>query len=136
MYGWLSWRRACRAGARAAPAGGAPRRHDGAALAALVGAGALPAVVAPALAQNPPPASAGLGNVRVEEGYADLAAAVMPAVVNVRVERSAAGEAQAQGPMDDPEMRRFFERFFGAPPRARAGPVRAGPGQGGRTRAG
>ena len=96
--------------------------------AALVGAGALPSV-GPALAQNPPPASAGLGNVRVEEGYADLAAAVMPAVVNVRVERSAAGEGQAQGPMDDPEMRRFFERFFGAPPEGPGRPGQ-GPGQG------
>lgn len=105
-----------------------------AAIVALAGASTLPALVGPALAQNPPPASAGLGNVRVEEGYADLAAAVMPAVVNVRVERSAAAEAQAPGgPTDDPEMRRFFERFFGAPPEgpgARPGQGRPGQGQG------
>jgi serine protease Do len=104
----------------------------GTVVAALVGAGALPAAVGPALAQGTQPANAGLGNLKVEEGYADLAAAVMPAVVNVRVERSAAGEAQAQGPMDDPEMRRFFERFFGTPPEGpgRPGQGPQGPGQG------
>lgn len=72
----------------------------------------------PVLAQSaptPPPANANLPPPP-DAGYADLVAAVKPAVVNVRVER----EAGPQGPMGgpggppmDPEMRRFFERFFG-----------------------
>ena len=40
-------------------------------------------------------------------------AAVKPAVVNVRVDRTEQASAEAQGPMMDPDMRRFFERFFG-----------------------
>ena len=40
-------------------------------------------------------------------------AAVKPAVVNVRVDRTEEASAEAQGPMMDPDMRRFFERFFG-----------------------
>jgi len=47
-------------------------------------------------------------------GYADLVAAVKPAVVNVRVERTETA-AETQSPMMDPDMRRFFERFFGEP---------------------
>ena len=59
--------------------------------------------------------------------------AVKPAVVNVRVERAADGDA-ARGPMGpnmDPEMRRFFERFFGEPggPGGPNGPM-PGPQQG------
>jgi serine protease Do len=55
-------------------------------------------------------------------GYADLVAAVKPAVVNVRVERTETAAAEIQGPMMDPEMRRFFERFFGEPGEGR-GPM-------------
>ena len=52
----------------------------------------------------------------VNTGYADLVAAVKPAVVNVRVERTDDAEGDRAGPaMADPEMRRFFERFFGEP---------------------
>ena len=71
-----------------------------------------------ALAQNPPPANAAVANLHHEDtGYADLVAAVKPAVVNVRVEKSEnAEEAQAQSPFNDPEMRKFFERFFGQVP--------------------
>ena len=73
--------------------------------------------------ETPAPANAQLaGTTIVNTGYADLVAAVKPAVVNVRVERNADAGPAAQGPMADPEMRRFFERFFGEPGQ--------GPGQG------
>jgi serine protease Do len=66
--------------------------------------------------ETPPPANANLDAAVVPHaGYADLVAAVKPAVVNVRVEREAEAGPMAQGPMADPEMRRFFERFFGEP---------------------
>jgi serine protease Do len=71
--------------------------------------------------ETPAPANAKLAGVTVPAtGYADLVAAVKPAVVNVRVDRTADAGDAIQGPMMDPEMRRFFERFFGEP----------GPGQG------
>ncbi len=67
--------------------------------------------------ETPAPANAGLAAVApANSGYADLVQAVKPAVVNVRVERTAsADEGQGDGPGQnmDPEMRRFFERFFG-----------------------
>jgi serine protease Do len=67
-------------------------------------------------AQTPPPANAGLTTTYANSGYADLVAAVKPAVVNVRVERTAAEETGGPRiPNMDPEMRRFFERFFGEP---------------------
>ena len=70
------------------------------------------------------PANAKLaGTTIVNTGYADLVAAVKPAVVNVRVERDADAGPVAQGPMADPEMRRFFERFFGEPGQGQ-GPMR------------
>ncbi|HEX6013847.1 MAG TPA: trypsin-like peptidase domain-containing protein, partial [Geminicoccaceae bacterium] len=71
----------------------------------------------PTLAETAAPANAKLTNTYANSGYADLVEAVKPAVVNVRVERAADGDA-ARGPMGpnmDPEMRRFFERFFGEP---------------------
>lgn len=46
--------------------------------------------------------------------YSALVEAVLPAVVNVSVERTEVSRA-GPGPMADPEMRRFFERFFGQP---------------------
>src|SRR3954447_26238360 len=66
---------------------------------------------------NPPPAHADV-KAPVDTGYADLAAAVMPAVVNVRVERTtqAAENGGPDSPFNDPEMRKFFERFFGQVP--------------------
>ena len=74
--------------------------------------------------QTPPPANAGLTTNYAYTGYADLVQAVKPAVVNVRVERDASGDEVAQGPMADPEMRRFFERFFGEQGQGQ-GPMRA-----------
>ena len=74
--------------------------------------------------QTPPPANAGLTTNYAYTGYADLVQAVKPAVVNVRVERDASGDEVAQGPMADPEMRRFFERFFGEQGQNQ-GPMRA-----------
>ena len=63
--------------------------------------------------ETPPPANATLTTTYANAGYADLVAAVKPAVVNVRVERTAAPDESMGGPNMDPEMRRFFERFFG-----------------------
>lgn len=66
--------------------------------------------------ETPPPANASLTTTYANAGYADLVAAVKPAVVNVRVERTAEPEEAMGGqggPNMDPEMRRFFERFFG-----------------------
>jgi serine protease Do len=66
---------------------------------------------------NPPPANADI-KAPVDTGYADLAAAVMPAVVNVQVERTqqVAEGGGPDSPFNDPEMRKFFERFFGQVP--------------------
>ena len=76
--------------------------------------------------QTPPPANAGLTTNYTYTGYADLVQAVKPAVVNVRVEREASGDEVAQGQMADPEMRRFFERFFGEQGQGQGqGPMRA-----------
>ena len=67
--------------------------------------------------ESTPPANAALTTVYANSGYADLVAAVKPAVVNVRVERTASGDDEGDAPHHgqkmDPEMRRFFERFFG-----------------------
>ncbi|HET6467113.1 MAG TPA: DegQ family serine endoprotease [Geminicoccaceae bacterium] len=85
-----------------------------AAVALLMGAATMP--LAESHTQLPANAAATRG---FEEGYADLVAAVQPAVVNVKVERSAAGPRgprQGRTPFDDPELRRFFERFFGQMP--------------------
>jgi serine protease Do len=121
------------------------RRRRGAGFrAALLGSAALlgvtgltaleprPALGQAAAQQAAPPAPAGTQvPVNPEDGYADLAAAVIPAVVNVQVERSASagdGPGGDRGtPFDDPEMRRFFERFFGPAPDG-ARPGRGGPG--------
>ena len=65
-------------------------------------------------AETPAAANANIATAATPfSGYADLVAAVKPAVVNVRVDRTEAASAEAQGPMMDPDMRRFFERFFG-----------------------
>lgn len=116
------------------PARTRPRRLRasllGTAAALGVATGALVYAQQPALGQATAPVSAGLANLAVEDGYADLAEAVMPAVVNVRVERAAASgatEGRPDGrpaPFEDPEMRRFFERFFGEP--GQGGPGRPG----------
>ncbi len=50
----------------------------------------------------------------LERSYAQLVEAVLPAVVNVQVERTERA-APAPTPFADPDMRRFFERFFGMP---------------------
>jgi serine protease Do len=83
---------------------------------AILGLG-LVAIEQPAWSQgSPPPANANVAAVQ-DEGYADLAAAVMPAVVNVQIESTGeGGDRPARTPFDDPDMRRFFERFFGQMP--------------------
>lgn len=94
-------------------------RRPGGRTKALASAAVLALLVAgiglPVLAEAPPPANANLTTTYANSGYADLVQAVKPAVVNVDVERSAtAAEAfGGQGPFMDPELRRFFERFFG-----------------------
>ncbi|HMR30814.1 MAG TPA: Do family serine endopeptidase [Geminicoccaceae bacterium] len=74
-----------------------------------------------AWSDNPVPQSAQITQLPADQGYADLVAAVAPAVVNVSVERTVdedeGGSGLPQG-MNDPEMRRFFERFFGEMPDA------------------
>jgi serine protease Do len=50
----------------------------------------------------------------LDRSYAQLVEALLPAVVNVQVERSER-DAPTPAPFADPEMRRFFERFFGQP---------------------
>jgi serine protease Do len=98
------------------------RRRVAAAALSSVAALAIIAGVAthPFAAPNAPPANASVQTVPVEQGYADLVAAVQPAVVNVKVERTAEQQGGPRGmrrsPFDDPEMRRFFERFFGQLP--------------------
>jgi serine protease Do len=63
----------------------------------------------PALAVAPyPPAGATVSSRPAEEGYAELAAAVMPTVVNVRAERRLTPEQDR----DDLELRRFLERHL------------------------
>ena len=71
-----------------------------------------------AWSDNPLPASSQITQVPADQGYADLVAAVAPAVVNVSVDRVADEEEGGGLPrgMNDPEMRRFFERFFGEMP--------------------
>jgi serine protease Do len=105
----------------AAASRGRPRRAR-LAVAALGSVAALALIagatgVAPALSDNPLPANTALRGQSTDRGYADLVQAVMPAVVNVSVER-ADDEPDMPGrmPFGDPEMRRFFERFFGELP--------------------
>src|SRR3954452_8808402 len=66
---------------------------------------------------NAAPANADI-KAPVDNGYADLAAAVMPAVVNVQVERTtqAAENGGPDSPLHPPDMRKFLERFFGQVP--------------------
>ncbi|MDF1587126.1 DegQ family serine endoprotease [Marinimicrococcus flavescens] len=56
------------------------------------------------------------GPTDFSSSYAELVEAVLPAVVNVSVERTKQVGGPGAGPMADPEMRRFFERYFGQPP--------------------
>jgi serine protease Do len=69
----------------------------------------------PAVAANDPLGQA-VQQEDFERGYADLVARVMPAVVRVEVEKTAEAQNTVRGmPFDDPDMRDFFERFFGQP---------------------
>jgi serine protease Do len=100
--------------------GRAPLLATAAVLGLLAGGGA----VSLATAEAPAPANAQLsGTNYANPGYADLVQAVKPAVVNVRVEKAESAGGAPQGPMMDPEMRRFFERFFGEPGQG-PGPMR------------
>ncbi len=104
---------------------------------ALAGAGALALVVGGGLAHDQAKAAQQEGPITDQaraampssvQGYADLVQAVAPAVVNVRVERDAAPVAMNEGPsgedspFNNPEMREFFERFFGQPMPQMPGP--------------
>jgi serine protease Do len=92
-----------------------------AALALIVGA----AGITPALSDNPAPANAAVRGLETDRGYAELVAAVSPAVVNVSVVRAEEESAGPGGtPFADPEMRRFFERFFGQMPEMQPMPER------------
>ncbi len=101
--------------------------------AAALGSAAMLALVAGlagapvAWSDNPAPAGSQIRNLSTDSGYADLVEAVKPAVVNVSVERTATEDDGDDAPqaMQDPEMRRFFERFFGEVPDAPRGPQRA-----------
>ncbi len=69
------------------------------------------------------------------EGYAELVKALTPAVVAVRAETSRNGAAEGSMPEPGtPDMREFFERYFGTPegpmPQERPGGPRVGLGSG------
>jgi serine protease Do len=86
-----------------------------AAVAIIVGVSGLPA----AIGQVPEPANAKIRQVAADDGYADLVEAVKPAVVNVSVEKTMTDDEEGGNvppQLRDPEMRRFFERFFGQMP--------------------
>ncbi|MFO1037481.1 MAG: DegQ family serine endoprotease [Geminicoccaceae bacterium] len=84
-----------------------------------------------AFSDAPVPANAKIVGVHKQDGYADLVEAVKPAVVNVRVEKKDDGEENvAEGPQMDPDMQRFFERFFGQPMPQQRGPMEHHPVRG------
>jgi len=60
-------------------------------------------------------AAAGLGKVEISRGFADLVAAVKPAVVNISTTSRTASKRFPGGSMP-PEMEEFFRRFFDEPP--------------------
>src|SRR4051812_26650268 len=77
------------------------RRIAAAALSSVAAVGLLAGVLAtpPAFsAPNQPPANASVSNLQFEQGYADLVEAIKPAVVNVKVERTDAGDDEDAGP--------------------------------------
>lgn len=81
------------------------------AAALLVASGSvLPLTGHPAFAQTQTSAT----EDRYDDSYAPLVERVMPAVVNVSVEKTEQVDSDSS-PFNDPEMRRFFERFFGQP---------------------
>ena len=92
-----------------------PRRKR---ILALVGGVSALALVGVALNSQSSNAAANTATTHAyDRGYADLVEDIMPAVVNVRVKGKAA-PVSAQGPNSQqfgPEMREFFERFFGSP---------------------
>lgn len=55
-----------------------------------------------------------VARAELDRSYAQLVETLLPAVVNVQVERTER-DAPMPTPFADPEMRRFFERFFGQP---------------------
>jgi serine protease Do len=56
-----------------------------------------------------------IDRAQLERSYAQLVEAVLPAVVNVQVERTETTGPAVPAPFADPDLRRFFERFFGQP---------------------
>jgi serine protease Do len=56
-----------------------------------------------------------IDRAQLERSYAQLVEAVLPAVVNVQVERTETAGPAIPAPFADPDLRRFFERFFGQP---------------------
>ena len=107
------------------PIGTARRRSRGLVLGSAAALALIAGVAGGTVAwsNDPVPASSQITQLPADQGYADLVAAVAPAVVNVSVDRVADEDESGGMPqgMNDPEMRRFFERFFGempdAPPR-------------------
>jgi len=71
-----------------------------------------------------------LADADYSDGYAQLVNAVMPAVVAVRVERQPQATAGGEPFEGNPNMREFFERFFGDP-EGPGGPPQGQPGPGG-----
>ncbi len=86
----------------------------------LVAALALVSALALALPGSAAPGSATqelrgrLSRADLERSYADLVEKLLPAVVNVQVERTERAPG-IPAPFLDPDFRRFFERFFGMP---------------------
>ena len=83
-----------------------------------VGVGATAAIsIHPAAAKvQPPHAAAELGDVNVNDGFAELVRLVRPAVVNISV-TGTAKSGSSGSPYDfrnqTPELEEFFRRFFG-----------------------
>ncbi|MEM7196287.1 MAG: DegQ family serine endoprotease [Pseudomonadota bacterium] len=94
-----------------------PRRLAGIGLATFLVAGAAAVSWSEAVAKaNPEHAAANLKEVNVNNGFADLVDAVKPAVVNISVTMSAAGNNRLpEIGKHAPQLEEFFKRYFGNP---------------------
>jgi serine protease Do len=92
-----------------------PRRKR--VLALVGGASALALAAVAFTTASPIAATSATSTEAYDRGYADLVETFMPAVVNVRVEGKPVAATAIDGPTQElpPEMREFFERFFGSP---------------------